>query len=894
VSTPKSFVGRREELRLLEERLAEAELGHPQVVFIEAEAGAGKSTLVSSFLGESVNARILQLSGEESESLLSYGIVDQLRPGVLTNPSADPMAVGAELVDLFDQMQTDERVVVISIDDLHWADRSSARALLFALRRLRGDRVLIIVCARLDEVTDPGWVRFIGGDDRVTRIRLGGLAPDELIELAGALGLGVLSRRGASRLAVHTEGNALYSRALLEEIGVAGLSGEDASLPAPRQLSGVVLSRMASLTSPTQNLLAAAAVLGQHADATTIASVAEIRNPQIQIEEAEAAGLLGEKTVTSELSFAHPLYQAAIYADLSPTRRRELHTRAANHTVGHSQLAHHAAASLGSDESLANEFEQSALAARDSGELGITAWALRQAAFLSPAPADRERRLLDAAVALLDSADTAAAGEVLALCQHSSARRDALAGLHGVLTGSPSAETRLLSAWNMHDPESDVRIGARAATSLTNLMVIHGRPDESLMWAQRAIDETDPSSELRSMATTGQAYGFAAAGRSDDGLEALGFLPEVGSQVAETDALIMRGMLKVYVDDLPGAIVDLGLAAARLYIGLPSTYPGPCLSHLSDAHFRRGNWDSAVTYAQLAVARAQDADRPLDLARAHARGAEVYSLQGQWSLAQTHSSAAREAADRFPRVLPLANATMAAVSLAAARDDFVGVLAATESIRATALLDVGGRPGIFNWRATEVDAMISLGALVDAAFAIDEFESAIPSAGLLSAQLSIARCRGNLALARRDAVTAEVEFTRAHALSTSVLMPFQQALLNLHDGRRLRAFNNESLAVDRLETAHHIFSELGADPFVRFCATELEAMQIQATPVGAATRLGLTRSELAVARLVATGLTNKEVASELFVSIKTVEYHLRNTYMKLNITSRRALSTLLA
>jgi DNA-binding CsgD family transcriptional regulator len=109
----------------------------------------------------------------------------------------------------------------------------------------------------------------------------------------------------------------------------------------------------------------------------------------------------------------------------------------------------------------------------------------------------------------------------------------------------------------------------------------------------------------------------------------------------------------------------------------------------------------------------------------------------------------------------------------------------------------------------------------------------------------------------------------------------------------LRQFDEAPLAIERLETAHHIFSELGADPYVQFCATELEALQVKTTSVGVSNRLGLTRAELAVARLVATGLTNKEVASELFVSIKTVEYHLRNTYMKLNITSRRALTALL-
>jgi len=893
VAVELDFVGRREELRVLETRLAEAERGHPQVVYIEAEAGAGKSTLLSAFIDSLSNSEILQIGGDESEALLSYGVVDQLRPGTVTDPSTDPMTVGAQLVEFLDEAQSNDRVVVLSIDDLHWADRPSVRALLFALRRLRGDRVLTVVCARLDEVSDPGWDRFVGGDDRITRIRLGGLSPDDLTDLAEALGLGTLSRRGAARLVAHTDGNALYSRALLEEIGVAGLSGDGASLPAPRQLSGIVLSRVASLSASTQNFLAAASILGHHAPTSMIAAVAEITDPGVPIEESVAAGLLIEISGSSELAFCHPLYQAAIYDDLSPTKRRALHVRAALLTNGRTQLTHRVAATLGSDESLANEFEESALVAREAGELGVAAWALKQAAHLSLDGAKRERRLLDAALVLLDAADNVAAEQVLDACQFSSARRDSLAGLLGVFTGSPSTESRLLSAWKLHDPTVEVLIGARAATSMANLMVICGRPDQALLWSERAVEATAPSSELRVMAVTAQAYGLAAAGRSPEGLEVLGFLPDAASEVVETDALIMRGMLKVYVDDLPGAIVDLGLAAARVRSGLPATYPGPCLSHLSDAHFRRGNWDAAVTYAQLAVALAQDADRPLDLARAYARGAQVYALQGQWTLAQTHASGAREAADRFPQVLPVANATIAAVAIALARADYDAVLAATEQLRATGLSDVGGRPGMFNWRASEADAMIALGALRDAAVALDEFESAIPRTGLPSAELALARTRGNLAVARGDAAGAQATFATAHALAPTVLMPFEQALLHYHDGRRLCAFESKPLAITEFESALHIFSELGADPFVQFCATELSALHVQATLGGAASRLGLTRAELAVARLVATGLTNREVAGELFVSIKTVEYHLRNSYMKLNITSRRALTALL-
>ena len=695
MSAPAGFVGRQSELRILGERLAAAEMGHPQVVYMEGEAGGGKSTLLSRFLGSLADAVILQVGGDEAETLLSYGVIDQLQPGVLTEPGTDPLAVGVRLLDLFDRLQSGGQVVVLAIDDLHWVDRPSARAVLFALRRLRADKVLAVVSTRVGGLADPGWARFVGGDSRVTRIRLGGLSPGDLTELADAMGLGVLSRRGASRLAAHTEGNALYCRALLEELGVARLSAAEArGLPAPRELSAVILARVAALPAAVQSFLAAASVLGQHAPVSAIVSVARLPDARNEVDAAVAAGLLTEDASALELAFAHPLYQAAIYADLSPASRRELHARAGEVVAGSARLAHRAAASLGPDEALAGELEASAQASAAAGDAGAAAWALEHAAALSLAAQGREGRLLDAAVVLLNAADTSAAARVLASCQVTSARRDALSGLLGVFTGSPGAEGSLLAAWQAHDPGTEGETGARAATSLANWMVLSGRPDQALTWADRAVSGTIPGSALRAMARTAQAYAFAAASRSPEGLAALGFLPVSGSEVPipETDVLIMRGMLKVYVDDLPGAIADLGVAAARLRMGRPSTYPGPCLAHLSEAHFRRGDWDAAVAHAQLATSMAQDTDRPLDLARAHARSAQVLACRGQWPAAQAHVTAARAAAERFPLVLTVACAATAGACLASARGDLTAVLAATEPVRATRLLDVGGRP----------------------------------------------------------------------------------------------------------------------------------------------------------------------------------------------------------
>jgi len=290
---------------------------------------------------------------------------------------------------------------------------------------------------------------------------------------------------------------------------------------------------------------------------------------------------------------------------------------------------------------------------------------------------------------------------------------------------------------------------------------------------------------------------------------------------------------------------------------------------------------------------AQDTDRPLDLARAHARAGQVLACRGQWLTAQAHVNAARAAAERLPLVYALAAAATAAAALADARGDLAGVLRATEPVRATGLVDAGGRPGIFNWRAIEADALIGVGRLDDAETMLDEFEAAIPPPGQGSAALTLARCRGNLAVASGDATAAEAAFTRAHEIEPEVPMPFEHARLSLDDGRRLAAAQDRAAAVAQLERAHRLFSDLGADPYLQACAAELAALQVTAASSSPAVLLGLSRAELAVARLVATGLTNREVASELYVSVKTVEYHLRNSYIKLDITSRRALAALL-
>ncbi len=901
------FVGRADELAVLEAAAAAARRGEPRVVLVEGEAGAGKSSLLARFASGLAGAAVLRAGGDEAELLLPYGVAGQLtasargaggRPGLLAtglSDRVDPLAVGADLVMWLGQCCRGRQMVLVLVDDLHWADGPSARALLFALRRLQADPVLVVAAARPGELArlGEGWLRFLAGDHRAARVRLGGLGPEDVAALGRALGSGDLPRRAVSRLLQETGGNPLYCRALLEEAGAGGL-GLDGTLRVPRSLAGTVLARVGALSPAARQLAEAAAVLGQHCELVTAAALAGLDDPLPALGEALNAGILAEEPggAAAGIGFGHLLVQRAVYEDLSPARRHRLHQRAAGLVDRDRALGHRVAAAAGPDDGLAAELESAGRDAQRHGRAVQAAAWLAQAAAVGSDRAAADRRVLDALEILVTYGEVAQAEALAARAAAAGPgpRRSWLLGTLDFLAGrTAAAEARLREAWQAHDPAREPAVGAAAATRLAVLCFVAGRVPEAIEWGERA-DAADAPAAMRHRALGVLAIALFAAGRGPEGLARLAF-PAAPAEVLhkDTDTLAMRGIARGLAEELAGAVADLSAAAARLRAGVPLRSPSLSLSHLAHAEWRLGCWDDTVVHAELAVSLARDADRGWEFSWVHYVAAVVPALRGDWEAASAHVEMATQSARASGDPWTMGAAATAQAFLAMAHGDLEDVIGAAAAVRATDRAQPAGLLRRFDWRTLEIDALIGLGRLAEAEMALAELEAALSPASPPSVLLAAARLRGDLAAAAGHQGAAAAAFQTAWHRAEGLQVPLALAQLEISDARRLRGAGQPQPAVARLRSARQRLTSLGARPYVEICDRELAAA---GAPTGTQTMPalpGLTPAELAVARLVAAGRSNRETAAELYVSVKTVEFHLGHIFGKLGIRSRKDL-----
>jgi DNA-binding CsgD family transcriptional regulator len=886
-----AFVGRREPLDALAAALQDAREGRSRLALVEGPAGIGKTVLIDRFLAGAGDATILRASGDESERELAGGVLDQLlrrageTPGELPE-SAGHVALGARLLDLLGVLQED-RPVVVAIDDAHWADALSLRALLFVVRRLVADRVLVILATReAVPVLPEGLAKAAqaGGPWLV----LQPFSAAELRELARARGVD-LSAGAVRRLELHAGGNPLYTTALLDELPPDVWHRHD-NPPAPRSFAAIVAGRVADCSQDAVRLLEAVAVFGARTPLATAASLGGVEQPLEALDEGAAAGLLRgpEPSGLPAPAFSHPLVAAAIYDRIPATRRAQLHAQAAELADDEwTALRHLAAAATGYDAGLAGRLAAFAERKEVGHALPAASLALVTAARLTPDRAQREDRLLRAVDWMLvagDAAHARAFAEDIAGFAEGP-RRSSILGQLAELEGRIDEAARLFAeAWERCDPAADPVLAAMIAHR-NAYHALRSLDDERVVeWSRRALSLAPRDPLAVGWAGT-LALSLWRLGHPDEAFAALEEA-RTGDPISDVYLRGQRGWLRLAGDDIEGARADLEAAAAEeLRLGA-LLFSSIRLTVLSRAHFTAGDWGAAAVAAERAMALASEAEHPHS-AFVWWAAVAVPAARGEWETVDAYARmVAAEPLDALDRTVALG---MALAVVAAARNEPERVLAALEPVAALSPNPGIDEPGFWPWQDLYADALVSLDRAAEADRFLQPHEERAAARARPSMIARLARVRGRVEAASGRREQAEAAFRRAREHIEPLGMPYEDALIRLAHGQFLRRNGRRRAAADELTCALDLLTELGARPALERCERELEACGLKPVRRHGSPRPDLTPQEQSIARLVATGRTNREVAAELLLSAKTVEMHLTRIYAKLGISSRARL-----
>lgn len=887
----RAFVGRGAELAAVGQSVRAAAGGTARVVWIEGDAGSGKTALARRIVADL--PRDYQLVQAEADELAAdewLAVAAQLGP--LTAASA--FAAGLELLERFSRRQDDGPVAVL-VEDLHWADAASRQALLTVGRRLDQDRVVLLVTSRPGSGAADGWERFSQDPDRCLRVQLGALAPAEVAELAARAGKR-LAGPDAERLHRHTQGHPLYVRTLLNELSPQQLATTDGNLPAPRSLASATIARLAGLPADARALASALAVVNTRVPLGTAARVAGVPRPAPALE-----SLLGTSLVRwmpseagTPVEYAHPLYRAAVYADLSPVRRQELHRMAAGVLQPGAALAHRVAAADVVDDELADELDAAAGAETGQGTADLAVRYLLWASPLSSRRDAAELRLLRAARLLLANGQTVRAAALrpqVTVCGDGPLRSLVL-GMLAWQEGDASAEqwlSRVVTAAD--DAPGDPQVLAAALAELGLLYTTQGRSREAIESASRALAQDPASHRVEQASWQVLATGEAQLRGAPAGLTRLAErLPEAAGAVRPTDCdlLVTRGSIGFYAGRVSAAAADLR-AVVRLarrgsvVVQLPRAH-----LHLADLLIQLGEWDEAQVHARVALSLVSDERRVWMQAQAHATLGGLLAWRGAWDAATEHVTAALDAAAALGTTEAVFKARIAQAALGRARHQPELVTAALRPLAGNG--DVTRIPMYTSlaWWLPLIQAIIDSGDPGAAEQQLNELERAAGARGLnLRARITGLRARVAQASGRPD--EAHGYFETAIALLGPDDPALDQAQLRHAFGRLLLARGDRRGAVEQLRPAHELLERLGAEPFRAPVQADLALCGVRPADQAAQSPMTLTDRERDVAVLVAKGMTNREVAAELYVSVKAVEYHLRHVFDKLGVTSRRAL-----
>lgn len=893
------LLGRGDELDLIGSLLA-GEGG--AAVLLRGDPGIGKTALLAAAAvqAEASGRRVLRAAGVEYEAELPFSglhqllhpvrtTFDHLAPNhrhaldrafaVVDGPPPDRLVLSLAALAALERAAL-ERPLLVTVDDLQWVDPSTVEVLLFVARRL-DDVPLVLLAATRDREDALGIpVRDIEAlsDEPATEL-LRAQHPD-------------LSPMALARLLGEAAGNPLGLLELPRGLTEAQRTGGEAlpaSLPLTRRLERLFADRVSELPASTRYLLVLAALEGTGSRATVHDAAGEDWSIDA-LAPAEEADLLlvGDAT----LSFRHPLVRSAI-VQMAPTAERRAAHEALAAALGEGserRAWHLAGAAVGADEKVAQAVEEAArLATRRGGGAEAATW-LARAAELSPISADRSRRFAEAAFlanqtgqpararALLEEAGTAdgrgAATHAAATEAYLLLNRDGdLHGAHRLLVDALSTATResISAEW-----ANDTLYMLLVTCYLANAPEPWADFDAALLGLA-----PEPVTEVLSMCRDAMGDPVRTAHGMRARVEAaFAALPDevapwqvtrLGSVCGHVDALdVARSRLRQVVElERDGGAQDSWSIAVSL---------------LSLDAFVTGRWDECEALAQEGLAVIDAGGYQVIGGTLRYRLGLLAAARGEWERSEAISaqllawSAAHgvgqwEATAWHCRtVAALSRGDYGAAFALASRVSPPGVLAAHVPQAPWLVLDL-------------VEAAVRIGRLDDARAHVEAAERA--GVGAVSSRMGLVAA-GAAALVRTDDTTGE-QFEAALALDGSDDWPFERARIRLAHGEWLRRVRAGAPAADELLRAKAEFDRLGARPWSDRAAQELRAMGRGLGPRAKGSPVGLTAQELEIARLAASGLSNKEIGERLFLSHRTVGTHLYRAFPKLGITSRAAL-----
>jgi DNA-binding CsgD family transcriptional regulator len=906
---PTTLCGRAAEIDRLEALLDSARASRSGVLVLLGEAGVGKSALLDDARRRADGMQVLACRGIESEARLPFAALHQLLRPVLEHVEAIPpvqaralcAALGMEsgarperflvaiaVLSVLAEAAASSPVLCL-VDDAQWIDDASAATLAFVARRLEAEPIAMLFAAR--DGDDAGLAPLA-----LPQLRVDGLGPAASRELVDRGSGGALSPETSERLLRATEGNPLALLELSAAAAGAERDGDEPAfgpLPVSKRVERAFLARVHRLPAPTQTLLLVAAADEGGDLATVLDAAARVGVPASALDAAERAGLVRVRGTRIELR--HPLVRSAVYHGAPLSQRLGAHGALAEVLVGDEaadrRAWHRAAASVEPDPGVVAELERAAERAHARGGFDAASLALERAAALTAGDADRARLLAAAAENAWLPGNGARARRLiersrgLAAGPAHGAELDRLAGQLELTCGTPAESARLLH---------------RAARTMAPID------------AGRALQLLSLASWGAAFARDGEAIAAIAAGA-----EALRVPDTPANRFLTTRLLGLRAHFAGDYDDAAPKLEEtLALAAGASPEELAERFSlaSPVGLFLCD--------DRGILALHRSVAaRARERGAATVLAQAMPWVALGEMWGGRWPVAAARLAEGREVACAAGQRQVCAHLVALEGMLAALRGDAERCRERTAEALAQAserglmhvaacatwsllILELSlGQPdaAMAHARARPMTAGIEWDALdrIEAAFRSGDRETAAswlaafePWAAAGTAPWGRAVALHGRALLAEDVEESERLFRAALAVHEEGSRPFERARTELAFGELLRRARRRTEARDRLRAALERFEALGASLWAERARVELRASGERSRRRDPSTLDDLTPQEVQIAQLVAQGGTNRAIAAQLFLSPRTIDFHLRNVFRKLGIRSRTELARL--